>query len=145
MLLPAESACCVQMQHALFRVHSHLSLAVLRMWSTALHAPRLAVGGRNVRFSYPTRPSVTVLSDLSFVVPAGSTVAFVGESGSGKSTIVQLLQRFYDPLSGQVGPALCELVAVHGQQLSVAVSLAAQAALPDAAHVQTPDAALMAW
>ena len=54
-------------------------------------------------FSYPTRPSVTVLSDLSFVVPAGRTVAFVGESGSGKSTIIQLMQRFYDPLSGQVG------------------------------------------
>ena len=52
-------------------------------------------------FAYPSRPEVQVLSSLSFMVRAGETVAFVGESGSGKSTIIQLLQRFYDPLQGQ--------------------------------------------
>ena len=56
---------------------------------------------KGVGFAYPSRPEVQVLSSLSFVVRAGKTVAFVGESGSGKSTIIQLLQRFYDPLQGQ--------------------------------------------
>ena len=56
---------------------------------------------KGVNFAYPSRLEVQVLSSLSFVVRAGETVAFVGESGSGKSTIIQLLQRFYDPLQGQ--------------------------------------------
>ena len=40
-------------------------------------------------------------------VPCGQTVALVGESGSGKSTVIGLIERFYDPLGGQVGAAQC--------------------------------------
>ena len=61
---------------------------------------------KGVSFAYPSRLEVQVLSSLSFVVRAGETVAFVGESGSGKSTIIQLLQRFYDPLQGQASVCL---------------------------------------
>ncbi|KAI7871025.1 putative ABC transporter protein [Spinellus fusiger] len=57
---------------------------------------------RNVKFTYPTRPDVPILKNLSLKIRPGQTVAFVGPSGSGKSTSVQLLQRFYDPLDGQV-------------------------------------------
>ncbi|KAG0172209.1 ATP-binding cassette, sub-B (MDR TAP), member 4 [Apophysomyces sp. BC1034] len=57
---------------------------------------------RNVKFSYPTRPDITILKNLNLSIKPGMTVAFVGPSGSGKSTSVQLLQRFYDPLEGQV-------------------------------------------
>jgi ATP-binding cassette subfamily B (MDR/TAP) protein 1 len=57
---------------------------------------------KNVQFKYPSRPDVMILKDLSLEVKPGMTVAFVGPSGSGKSTSVQLLQRFYDPLSGSV-------------------------------------------
>lgn len=57
---------------------------------------------RNVRFAYPARPESIVLKSFSLQVPAGKTVALVGESGSGKSTIVGLLERFYDPQQGQV-------------------------------------------
>ncbi|KAH8547854.1 P-loop containing nucleoside triphosphate hydrolase protein [Umbelopsis sp. PMI_123] len=57
---------------------------------------------KNVQFKYPTRPDVTILKNLSLAIKPGMTVAFVGPSGSGKSTSVQLLQRFYDPLSGSV-------------------------------------------
>lgn len=42
------------------------------------------------------------LSEVSFAIPSGKTVAIVGPSGSGKSTIVRLLFRFYDPQSGAV-------------------------------------------
>ncbi|KYO26787.1 ATP-binding cassette sub-family B member 5 isoform X2 [Alligator mississippiensis] len=55
-----------------------------------------------VTFIYPTRPDVPILQDLSLTIERGQTVAFVGSSGCGKSTSVQLLQRFYDPLKGQV-------------------------------------------
>ncbi|KAI8878309.1 P-loop containing nucleoside triphosphate hydrolase protein [Backusella circina FSU 941] len=57
---------------------------------------------KNVKFHYPTRPDITILKNLDLVIKPGQTVAFVGPSGSGKSTSVQLLQRFYDPIQGQV-------------------------------------------
>uniref|UniRef100_A0A5B6Z274 Putative ABC transporter B family member 20 n=1 Tax=Davidia involucrata TaxID=16924 RepID=A0A5B6Z274_DAVIN len=57
---------------------------------------------KNVDFSYPTRPEVLVLSNFSLKVNGGQTVAVVGVSGSGKSTIISLIERFYDPVAGQV-------------------------------------------
>jgi ATP-binding cassette, subfamily B (MDR/TAP), member 1 len=56
----------------------------------------------NVKFNYPSRPNVGVVRDLSISFPAGKTTALVGASGSGKSTIVALVERFYDPLAGVV-------------------------------------------
>jgi ATP-binding cassette subfamily B (MDR/TAP) protein 1 len=56
----------------------------------------------NVDFNYPSRPDVEVLKDLSLTLPAGKTTALVGASGSGKSTIISLVERFYDPLAGYV-------------------------------------------
>lgn len=58
--------------------------------------------GQQVKHIYPSRPDVVVLQDLNLVVPAGSTVAITGASGSGKSTIFALLERFYDPVAGEV-------------------------------------------
>ncbi|VDM34108.1 unnamed protein product [Hydatigera taeniaeformis] len=57
---------------------------------------------RDVHFSYPTRKSVKVLNGFSVDIVAGQTVAIVGASGSGKSTVIQLIQRFYDANEGQV-------------------------------------------
>ena len=57
---------------------------------------------KNVSFVYPARPDAPVLDNVSFKVPKGKTCAFVGASGSGKSTIVSLLERFYNPVSGQI-------------------------------------------
>ncbi|KAI8991707.1 P-loop containing nucleoside triphosphate hydrolase protein [Mycotypha africana] len=57
---------------------------------------------RHVHFKYPTRPDLVILDDFNLKIEPGQTVAFVGPSGSGKSTTVQLVQRFYDTLSGQV-------------------------------------------
>jgi ATP-binding cassette subfamily B (MDR/TAP) protein 1 len=57
---------------------------------------------RNVVFSYPTRPSQVILNGLSFTIYPGQRAAFIGYSGSGKSTIVQLLERFYDVQSGEI-------------------------------------------
>ena len=49
------------------------------------------------RFAYPSRPDVQVLKGLSLRVQRGQKFALVGASGGGKSTIVNLIQRFYDP------------------------------------------------
>ncbi|KAL0459172.1 UNVERIFIED_CONTAM: ABC transporter B family member 11 [Sesamum latifolium] len=57
---------------------------------------------QHVSFRYPSRPDVQIFKDLCLGIHSGKTVAIVGESGSGKSTIISLLQRFYDPDSGQI-------------------------------------------
>ena len=65
-----------------------------------------------IDFCYPTRPTVPILTGLNLDVSRGETVALVGASGGGKSTVVQLLERFYDPKSGVVkleGTPLAEL------------------------------------
>ncbi|CAD6262045.1 unnamed protein product [Miscanthus lutarioriparius] len=57
---------------------------------------------KEVTFSYPSRPDVIIFRDFSLFFPAGKMVAVVGGSGSGKSTVVALIERFYDPNEGQV-------------------------------------------
>ncbi|RHY66966.1 hypothetical protein DYB30_007552 [Aphanomyces astaci] len=55
-----------------------------------------------LKFAYPSRPHAFIYNGYSLKVPSGATVALVGASGCGKSTAIALLERFYDPLEGQV-------------------------------------------
>ncbi|KAI8561875.1 hypothetical protein RHMOL_Rhmol04G0376000 [Rhododendron molle] len=57
---------------------------------------------KNVNFMYPTRPNVPIFRDLCVTIPSGKTVALVGESGCGKSTVISLIERFYNPESGHI-------------------------------------------
>ncbi|CUF11185.1 ABC transporter, putative [Bodo saltans] len=61
-----------------------------------------AIDFKNVRFSYPTRRDQVLFTDLSIQIPRGKKVAFSGASGCGKSSIIGLLQRYYDPVEGSV-------------------------------------------
>lgn len=56
----------------------------------------------NIKHIYPSRPEVVVMDGVNLEIPAGKTTALVGASGSGKSTIVGLVERFYDPVEGSV-------------------------------------------
>lgn len=57
---------------------------------------------QDVHFRYPSRPDVQIFAGLSLHVPRGKSMALVGQSGSGKSTVISLLERFYDPDAGKV-------------------------------------------
>jgi len=57
---------------------------------------------QDIRFTYPGRPDHRVLRGISLSAEPGQFIALVGASGSGKSTVMQLLERFYDPTSGAV-------------------------------------------
>ncbi|CAN7040240.1 unnamed protein product [Brassica oleracea var. botrytis] len=57
---------------------------------------------RDVTFTYPSRPDVVIFDKLNLVIPAGKVVALVGGSGSGKSTVISMIERFYEPTDGVV-------------------------------------------
>lgn len=57
---------------------------------------------RDVDFSYPSRPDTPILQGFNLKVKSGKMVGLVGGSGSGKSTIISLLERFYDPVRGYI-------------------------------------------
>jgi ABC-type multidrug transport system fused ATPase/permease subunit len=65
------------------------------------HSGAVALALENVGFAYPGQ-SRRVLSDVSFEIPAGKTLALVGTSGAGKTTTAQLLMRFWDPDAGRI-------------------------------------------
>jgi ATP-binding cassette subfamily B protein len=56
----------------------------------------------NVQFAYPSRLEMPALNGINLHIKAGTTVALVGASGAGKTTIMQLLQRFYDTQDGSI-------------------------------------------
>ena len=103
----------------------------MRYGSGALDGPT-GIGGsepldirfEHVSFSYASGP--TVLTDVTFAVPPGATVALVGPTGSGKSTIAALAARLMDPAGGRIvlgGRALPDLTA---EALAGAVALVPQ-------------------
>lgn len=69
---------------------------------------------KHVEFAYPSRPENAIFKDFCLQIPAGKTLALVGGSGSGKSTVIALLQRFYDPIGGEI---LLDGVAIDKLQL----------------------------
>jgi ATP-binding cassette subfamily B protein len=95
--------------------------------SEAISLPAGGSGGsvsfREVGFAYDARP---VLRALSVSIPGGQTVALVGETGAGKTTIVRLLARFYDPISGAVSLDGVDLRSLPDPVLRSAVVLVTQ-------------------
>ncbi|XP_073920946.1 phosphatidylcholine translocator ABCB4 isoform X3 [Castor canadensis] len=85
-----------------------------------------------VVFNYPSRPNLPVLQGLNLEVKKGQTLALVGSSGCGKSTVVQLLERFYDPLAGtvkyetRVGDKGTQLSGGQKQRIAIARALIRQ-------------------
>jgi ATP-binding cassette, subfamily B, bacterial len=83
-------------------------LAIKPVIAAPAHPRALPVPARgevafvDVRFAYPTRPTVSALNGVSFAVRRGEKVAIVGPSGAGKSTIFHLLLRYYDPADGRI-------------------------------------------
>jgi ATP-binding cassette subfamily B (MDR/TAP) protein 1 len=57
---------------------------------------------KGVTFKYPSKLDKIILNNLNLEIPAGKKTAIVGESGSGKSTIISLVERFYDSTQGEI-------------------------------------------
>ncbi|PNF42848.1 ATP-binding cassette sub-family B member 10, mitochondrial [Cryptotermes secundus] len=90
--------------------------ASTRLWELVDRVPEIPVSGglvpakmpaghitfQNVSFTYPSRPGIRVIHNLTLDIPEASVTAVVGASGSGKSTLAALLLRLYDPDSGTI-------------------------------------------
>ncbi|KAI4333814.1 hypothetical protein L6164_018575 [Bauhinia variegata] len=68
----------------------------------ALSHVRGEVQFQDIYFCYPSRPDTLILQGFNLMIPAGKKVGLVGGSGSGKSTVIALLERFYDPVEGEI-------------------------------------------
>ncbi|XP_044151274.1 ATP-dependent translocase ABCB1-like isoform X2 [Bufo gargarizans] len=81
---------------------------------------------KNIQFVYPTRPNVQILQGLNLKVSKGQTLALVGSSGCGKSTVVQLLERFYDAEEGQVLADGIDITSLHLKWLRSQIGIVSQ-------------------
>ncbi|XP_015572248.1 ABC transporter B family member 15 [Ricinus communis] len=81
---------------------------------------------KNIFFSYPARPTQMIFKDLSLKIEAGKTMALVGQSGSGKSTIIGLIERFYDPQGGSVLIDECDIKSYNLRKLRSHIALVSQ-------------------
>ncbi|KAK6530830.1 hypothetical protein TWF281_007667 [Arthrobotrys megalospora] len=81
---------------------------------------------RDMEFSYPRRPGIKVLKGISQTIRAGQFVAFVGASGCGKTTMVNLLERFYEPSSGNIYLSGVDSKSIHLGQYRRHIALVQQ-------------------
>jgi putative ABC transport system ATP-binding protein len=83
----------------------------------AVKTARGPIEFKNVTFSYPTRPAVSIFKDLNFRIEQGTNVAIVAPSGAGKSTVASLLLRFYVPTAGTITVNGRDITKLNAKQL----------------------------
>uniref|UniRef100_A0A914PPZ3 Uncharacterized protein n=1 Tax=Panagrolaimus davidi TaxID=227884 RepID=A0A914PPZ3_9BILA len=81
---------------------------------------------RNVSFAYPARPDLKVANGLNLRADIAKTIALVGPSGGGKSTIIQLLERFYEPQGGNIKIDNTDISMINLQNLRKQMALVGQ-------------------
>ena len=80
----------------------------------------------SAQFSYPSRPGIDILQNLNLSIKRGKTVALVGTSGSGKSTVLSLIERFYDLQSGTIMLNRLDICTLNVSWLRRQISLVSQ-------------------
>ncbi|KAJ0989564.1 hypothetical protein J5N97_007920 [Dioscorea zingiberensis] len=80
----------------------------------------------DVDFAYPARPNIVIFKNFSLSIEAGKSTALVGQSGSGKSTIIGLIERFYDPLKGMIKIDGKDIKSYHLRSLRRHIALVGQ-------------------
>ena len=95
----------------------------------AVDAPELAAGAGEIRFDkvvFGYAPGQPVLNGVSFTAAAGKTTAIVGTSGAGKSTVIALMQRFYDVWEGAISVDGQNIADVTKQSLRRSIAYVSQ-------------------
>ncbi|KAJ3070270.1 ATP-binding cassette, sub-B (MDR TAP), member 4 [Podochytrium sp. JEL0797] len=130
MMIPQNLAAVGSARGAAYKIFGTIDrVPVIDSFSTEGGKPDNVVGRiefKDVAFHYPTRPESKIFEEFTFTIEPGKTVAFVGPSGSGKSSTVQLIQRFYDPLSGSVSLDGCQLTTLNVKWLRQQIGIVSQ-------------------
>jgi len=108
----------------LLQVESEICLPQKDISGSSHLKPRIIF--EELDFSYPSRPDQKALDSLSIAIEPGTSLALVGPSGAGKSTVFELLQRFYDPQSGQILLGGQPLPSIDPKQLRQQMALVPQ-------------------
>ncbi|KAL5722397.1 ABC-type xenobiotic transporter [Ranunculus cassubicifolius] len=93
------------------------------------YQPEKVIGNiefRDIHFAYPARPEVIIFKGFSISIESGKSTALVGQSGSGKSTIISLIERFYDPLKGTISIDRRDIKSYHLRSLRKHIALVSQ-------------------
>jgi ATP-binding cassette subfamily B (MDR/TAP) protein 1 len=90
------------------------------------HTPTGSIVFQNVSLAYKSRPDTPVFANLNLTIKAGETVALVGRSGAGKTSMISLIERFYDPTSGAILLDGVSIKSVPVSQHRARISLVAQ-------------------
>lgn len=80
----------------------------------------------DITFNYPTKKESCIIDRATIEVAKNKTVALVGSSGCGKSTIIQLIERFYDPLGGSVSYGTQNLKSLNPKSYKGSVAIVQQ-------------------
>ena len=86
----------------IFQLFDRVPNIALNATNRTIQAFKGEIAFKEIVFGYPTRAETKVLRGVNLHIQNGQTIALVGSSGCGKSTIIQLIQRFYDPWSGKI-------------------------------------------
>ncbi len=86
---------------AVNRLEDILSLAKEKSGKKKALPPKKGIFFNKVSFKYPGSKDI-ILSEIDFYIPVGKIVALVGPSGAGKTSLISLIPRFYDPISGNI-------------------------------------------
>ena len=132
--------------------------SALNFFDNDLETGKNLISFKNVKFAYPSRPENIIFDDLNLAIHEGETLALVGSSGGGKSTVIQLIERFYDPSEGYVALNGTPLPEINVKSLRNLIGLVQQEptlfattikenityGLPDATQEQIEEAAKLA-
>lgn len=105
------------------------SIAPMTLITTPTNKSTVQTGSiifKNVSLAYKSRSNAPVFANLNLTIKAGETVALVGRSGAGKTSVVSLIERFYDPTSGSVLLDGVDIKSVPVSQHRARISLVAQ-------------------
>ncbi|KZV37277.1 ABC transporter B family member 2-like [Dorcoceras hygrometricum] len=97
---------CIQAKTAAYSIFQMIERNTMSTSSSKngrkLHKVEGHIQFKNITFSYPSRPDLLIFNNLYLDFPSGKVVALVGGSGSGKSTVISLIERFYEPRQGNI-------------------------------------------